>query len=59
MDGCLQRRNRKILIIRGHETIMISNCNDKDANISMDLYFENKPPIENICVNVGAKRVRY
>jgi hypothetical protein len=43
---------------QGHEAIMILNCNGKDANISMDIYFEDKPPIEDIKVIVGAKRVR-
>jgi len=42
----------------GHEAIMILNCQDKDAEILMDIYFEKQPPIENILMKVPAKRIR-
>lgn len=42
----------------GHESIMILNCNDEDAEIFMDIYFEDKDPIENIRLIVSAKRVK-
>jgi hypothetical protein len=41
----------------GHEAIMILNCQDKDAEIQMDVYFEKEPPIENILLKVPAKRI--
>lgn len=42
----------------GHESIMILNVNSTDAHISIDVYFEDKEPIENIPFLVPAKRVR-
>lgn len=42
----------------GHEAIMILNCNDLEAEVFMDIYFEDKDPIENIKIVVPAKRVR-
>ena len=37
---------------------MILNCQEKDAEILMDVYFENVPPLENIHLSVPAKRIR-
>lgn len=42
----------------GHEALIMLNCNDIDANIFIDIYFEDKDPIENIEYCVPAKRVR-
>lgn len=42
----------------GHEAIMILNCQDRDAEILMDVYFENKDPVEGILLNVPAKRIK-
>ncbi len=42
----------------GHEAIMILNCQEKDAEIQMDVYFENEPPLEKIHLSVPAKRIR-
>lgn len=42
----------------GHEALIILNCNEKDANISIDFYFEDKDPIENINFVIPAKRVK-
>ncbi|RPH88967.1 MAG: hypothetical protein EHM72_20960, partial [Calditrichaeota bacterium] len=41
-----------------HEAIMILNCQEKDAEILMDVYFEKEPPLENIHLSVPAKRIR-
>ena len=42
----------------GHESVMILNTNDKDANILISVYFEDKDPVENIPYVVPAKRIR-
>jgi len=42
----------------GHEAIMILNCQDVDAEILMDIYFEEKDPIEGIPFKVKAKRIK-
>ena len=41
-----------------YEAIVILNCKDKDAKIMMDIYFEEKEPVENIKLVVPAKRVK-
>jgi hypothetical protein len=42
----------------GHEAIMILNSSDKDAKVLMDIYFEDKDPIEGIELLISAKRIR-
>ena len=42
----------------GHEAIMILNCGDRDARVLMDVFFENREPIENVALTVPARRVK-
>jgi hypothetical protein len=42
----------------GHEAIMILNSSDRDAEVLMDVYFEQKEPIEGIRLAVPAKRIK-
>ena len=42
----------------GHESIIILNSNNKDAEVLMDIYFEEKEPIEGIKLFVPSKRVK-
>ena len=42
----------------GHECLMILNCNDKDAEVFVDVYFEDREPIENLKFIVPAKRIK-
>lgn len=42
----------------GHESIMILNTNKKDAHVLINIYFEDRDPIENIPYTVPAKRIR-
>ena len=44
--------------LEGHEAIIILNCNNKSAEVMMDIYFEQKDPIENIKLTIPAKRVK-
>lgn len=45
-------------LMKGHESIVILNDNDEEADIRMTLYFTDKEPIEDIRIDVGARRVR-
>ncbi|MDI4644447.1 sensory rhodopsin transducer [Cohnella hashimotonis] len=45
-------------IFEGHEAVMILNCQDEDAEIFMDIYYEDRDPDENIRVLAKAKRVK-
>lgn len=42
----------------GHEALIILNCNDIDAKVYIDFYFEDKEPIENVKFIVPSKRVK-
>ena len=42
----------------GHEAIMILNPQDSDAEITMDIYFEDREPIENVPLKVDARRIK-
>ena len=44
--------------IPGHESIIITNTCECDAHIKITLLYTDKEPISDICVTVGAKRVR-
>ena len=45
-------------IIPGHESVIITNANDRDAHINITLIFTDKEPVEGIKVTVEAMRVR-
>jgi hypothetical protein len=42
----------------GHEAIMILNCGDRDARVLMDVFFENREPIDGVMLMVPARRIR-
>jgi len=42
----------------GHEAIMILNCGDEDANVLMDLYFEDREPVLGVPLKAPARRVK-
>lgn len=44
--------------LKGHESVIILNMNDRAANIKISLYFEDRNPILDIPVKVEAQRVR-
>ena len=41
-----------------HESLMILNLNNEDAEIKVTILFEDKDPVENITLKVAAKRVK-
>lgn len=44
--------------LEGHEAIMILNCNDEDAHVRMDVYFEDREPMTGMVLEVPARRIR-
>jgi len=45
-------------LLKGHESIIILNDNEKSANIVMTLFFTDKDPIEDIKITVQPRRVK-
>lgn len=44
--------------LEGHEAIMILNCNEEEAHIRMDIFYEDRPPHLGIPLTVPGQRVR-
>ena len=44
--------------LKGHESYIVLNPNQKDAHIRFTFYFEDKEPVRDIETTVGAERVR-
>lgn len=44
-------------LIPGHESVIITNTGDSDANVKITLFFTDREP-ESFMVQVGARRVR-
>lgn len=42
---------------QGHECIMILNCNDADANVTIDVYFMDREPVLGIKYKAPANRI--
>ena len=42
----------------GHEAIMILNAQDEDAEILMDIYFEDREPTMGVPLRVEARRIK-
>jgi hypothetical protein len=44
--------------LKGHESVIILNMNDRPANIRMTLFFVDREPFDDIRLTVDAQRVR-
>ncbi|WP_139995231.1 sensory rhodopsin transducer [Paenibacillus paridis] len=44
--------------LEGHEAIMILNCHDTDAEIFMDIFYEDREPDRDIRLVAAARRVK-
>ncbi len=44
--------------IPGHESVIITNTGEEDATVQITLFYEDKEPVKDIYVTVGAGRVR-
>ena len=41
----------------GHEALMVTNRNEVDAHITVNLYFEDKAPVKGLHLTIPAERV--
>ncbi len=41
----------------GHECIMILNCNDQDAHVTIDVFFMDREPVTGIPFTAPARRI--
>jgi len=58
-DGYLPLKDRtEDAGFEGHEAIMILNCNEQKATVLMDIFYEDKEPLEDIELEVPPKRIR-
>ena len=56
-DGDLPPPGDPDVPLEGHESLIILNTGDDDAEITMDVYFSDRDPEESIELTVPAKRV--
>lgn len=58
VDGYLPYANAvRDVDFAGHEAVMLLNCNEQDAHVLLDFYFEDRPPYKGVPVTVSAERV--
>ena len=56
-DGYLPEKNTEGTL-ESHEALMILNTGERDAQIAIDIYFEDRPPVRDIKTIVQSERVR-
>ena len=44
--------------MEAHEALMLLNPNPTPAHIKLDIYFEDRDPVKDIAITVGAERVK-
>jgi len=56
-DGCLPEKSNDGKM-DAHEALMLFNAGGEEANVKIDVYFEDREPVKNIAVKVNAERVK-
>ncbi len=56
-DGYLPEKSA-VGRMEAHEALMLLNTGDAPANVAIDVYFDNREPVKDIAVTVGAERVK-
>jgi len=56
-DGYLPEK-KGLGTMEAHEALMLFNSNPAPANVRLDIYFDDQPPLKDIPVVVDAERVR-
>lgn len=46
-------------VLTSHESICVLNCGDEDALLRITIFFEDRPPMEDIMVVVHARRTKH
>ena len=57
-DGDLPPKGDEDLSLEGHESLIVLNTGDNDAQIEIDVYFEDREPEIGLKVEVPARRVK-
>lgn len=57
-DGDLPPAGDEDLPLEGHESLIVLNTGDEDAQIEIDVYFEDREPEIGLKVEVPARRVK-
>ena len=57
-DGDLPPRGEDDLPLEGHESLIVLNTGDEEAQIEIDVYFEDRAPEIGLKVEGAARRVR-
>ena len=57
-DGDLPPAGDDDLPLEGHESLIVLNTGDEDAQIEIDVFFEDREPEAGLKVEVAARRVR-
>lgn len=57
-DGDLPPAGDEDLPLEGHESLIVLNTGDSDAQIEIDVYFEDREPEVGLKVEVPARRVK-
>ena len=57
-DGDLPPAGEDDLPLEGHESLIVLNTGDEDAQIEIDVFFEDREPEAGLKVDVAARRVR-
>jgi Uncharacterized protein conserved in bacteria len=59
IDGWLPSREEiKNAGLEGHEAVMVLNCQNTEAEITLDIFYDNREPDEGLKITVPAKRVK-
>jgi hypothetical protein len=45
--------------LTSHESICVLNCNEEDAHLDITIYFEDRPPMQNIPCTVNGMRTNH
>ena len=45
--------------LTSHESICVLNCNQEPARLNITIYFEDRPPMENILETVDGRRTKH
>lgn len=41
-----------------HESLMIMNTGSKPASVSIDIFFDDREPVKNLAISIGAERIK-
>lgn len=45
-------------VMEAHEALMLLNTMEQDADVRIDVYFSDQPPVMDIPIKIGAERIK-